>query len=65
MWCKLLFFVFCLHRCFVSVNCFAVTSCGRTEKTFKYSIDALLNTVFEKKISDDVDLDPCKAGKNK
>ncbi|KAM7363855.1 tolloid-like protein 1 tolkin isoform 1-T3 [Cochliomyia hominivorax] len=28
----------------------------------KYSIEDLLNTKFEKKISNDIDMDPCKAG---
>ena len=35
----------------------------RTERSFKYSIDELLTAVFPKKISEDLDLDPCKAGK--
>lgn len=62
MWCKVLFVVFCAHQCY----CFVVNSSTcRTEKTFKYSIDELINTVFTKKISDDLDLDPCKAGKLK
>uniref|UniRef100_A0A1A9WC30 Metalloendopeptidase n=1 Tax=Glossina brevipalpis TaxID=37001 RepID=A0A1A9WC30_9MUSC len=28
----------------------------------KYTIEELLNTKFERKISDDIDMDPCKAG---
>lgn len=30
--------------------------------SFKYSVDDLLRTVFPKKTSDDIYLDPCKAG---
>lgn len=30
---------------------------------FKYTIDELLNSNFPKKITNDLDLDPCKAGK--
>ena len=29
----------------------------------KFSIEQLLNTQFEKKVSNDIDMDPCKAGK--
>lgn len=34
-------------------------------KHHKYSIDELLNSDFEYKVSDDIDMDPCKSGKFK
>lgn len=65
MWWKLLLIVFCLQPSFYVVNCLSVHSAVRTERTFKYTIDELLNNAFSKKVSNDVDLDPCKAGKQR
>lgn len=36
----------------------------RRHKQKKYSIDDLLSNKFELKTSEDIDMDPCKAGKN-
>lgn len=56
---------------FVSLQCAAVFGTVLIEKYsrtsvqphFKYTIDQLMTTVFPRKTSDDLDLDPCKAGK--
>lgn len=64
MWFKLFFGSFWLHWCFcLMVHSAAVINEERTAGTTKYSVQDLLNTVFPKKISGDLDLDPCKAGK--
>lgn len=36
----------------------------RRHKQTKYSVDDLLSNKFEFKTSEDIDMDPCKAGKN-
>lgn len=36
----------------------------RRHQQTKYSIDDLLSNKFEYKTSEDIDMDPCKAGKN-
>lgn len=59
MWCRLLF-VACY---FAIVNSVAVRIQERTASDSKYSIEKLLTTIFPAKTSDDLDLDPCKAGK--
>lgn len=65
MWFKLLFGSFWLFWCFcLIVHSAVVVKEERIDGTvYKYSVQELLNTVFPKKISNDLDLDPCKAGK--
>ncbi|CAG9768768.1 unnamed protein product [Ceutorhynchus assimilis] len=43
-------------------NSYSRTMMRVNQSNEKYSIDELMNSVFPKKISDDVYLDPCKAG---
>lgn len=37
----------------------------QSEPNFKYTVDQLLGSDFPAKISDDIYMDPCKAGKDK
>lgn len=53
------FLVFALLVVTVALN----SDDHRTRHKQKFTIDELLTTVFPKKTSDDLDLDPCKAGK--
>jgi hypothetical protein len=37
---------------------------SRPERASKFTIDELVNSRFPSRISDDIDLDPCKGGKS-
>ncbi|CAH0558861.1 unnamed protein product [Brassicogethes aeneus] len=58
---KFVFFIVSFMCLLVIVNCF-ISQHEITEHKEKYTIDELLNTVFPKKTSNDLDMDPCKAG---
>lgn len=64
---KFIHFIVVLILC---LNCIEHSDCiqnatlnTRRHKQNKYSIDDLLSNKFEFKTSEDIDMDPCKAGK--
>lgn len=60
---KHLVIVFFFYQCCV-LDCVHTNVVDkRSERIFKFSIDELLNTVFPSSTTNDVYLDPCKAGK--
>lgn len=60
---KLLFVALCFHQ-YRLINCVRPDLVdNRTETFFKFTADELLNTVFPTTTTNDLDLDPCKAGK--
>lgn len=65
MWFKLMFTFLCIQQFHPLVQCRKITvnnvSASRTKSYSKFTIDQLITTNFPKKISGDLDLDPCKA----
>lgn len=62
MWC-VSFEFWSLKLLFVLAALNSPVSSVRKRTNFKFTIDELLTSTFPKKISGDLDLDPCKAGK--
>lgn len=59
-WKRAFVFYWCY---FAVVDSVVLRTLERTARSSNYSIEVLLNTVFPTKTSNDLDLDPCKAGK--
>jgi len=54
---------------FISMGAVSVTSGsnvsdGHQQRAVRFTVEELLHTKFPSRISDDIDLDPCKGGKN-
>lgn len=65
MWCQLFFGFLCANFASAITNSSdTVTQRHQQGKTGRFTAEELMTTRFPRKISKDVDLDPCKAGKS-
>jgi len=60
---------FCFAALFISTGAVSISSGSNVSdrhqhRAMRFTIEELLHTKFPSRISDDIDLDPCKGGKN-